>query len=284
MAIYHLTVKTVSRGDGVSVKGRFEYVNRQGAYESDADEVLYAENGNMPAWAASEPVRYWDSAFLYERANGRLFKQIEFALPRELNFEYQKAAAHCLAQAVTHVKGGLLPYSYAIHAGHGRGNPHVHIMVSERINDGIDRTAKTWFKRAAKDAAKGGAKKTTELMPKEWLFWLRESWEKIANAMLQNAGFDVRISCKTLEAQGIEREAQKHLGPARAAMERKKGGEKPETVEKTECKEVFFDDFEMLQPAEDEDMGDKENGDMMPGNDEMESPLDMPQSTDDDLK
>ena len=35
----------------------------------------------MPSWAEAEPTAYWDAADLYERANGRLFKRVEVALP-----------------------------------------------------------------------------------------------------------------------------------------------------------------------------------------------------------
>ena len=49
-----------------------------------ADELLYTESGHMPAWAEADPTDYWDAADLYERANGRLFKRLEFALPTAL--------------------------------------------------------------------------------------------------------------------------------------------------------------------------------------------------------
>ncbi len=50
---------------------------------SRADEVLHSESGNMPAWV-QDPADYWDAADQYERANGSVYREIEFALPKEL--------------------------------------------------------------------------------------------------------------------------------------------------------------------------------------------------------
>lgn len=91
MAIYHLTAKTVSRGESASAAARSDYIERAGRYHSDEVEVLHKGHGNMPAWAEDCPGTYWQAADLYERANGRLFKQLEFALPRELSPEEQTA-------------------------------------------------------------------------------------------------------------------------------------------------------------------------------------------------
>lgn len=219
MAIYHLTAKSVSRGKG-SAKARSDYIERDGKYQKDAAEVLYKESGNMPAWAKPEPRKYWQAADDYERANGRLFKQIEFALPRELSRDEQTDLARSFCQALTQTKDGPLPYSMAIHQGHGQGNPHCHLIISERVNDGQSRTPQTWFKRAGKQPA-AGAKKTLELRPKEWLTTTREKWAEQANLALDHAGQRARIDHRTLTAQGIDRPPTYHLGPAAAAMERK---------------------------------------------------------------
>lgn len=89
------------------------------------------------------------------------------------------------------------------------------------MNDGISRAPERWFKRAAKDSAKGGAKKTNELRPREWLLQCRELWAEWANHALRLAGHEARIDHRTLEAQGIDRIPTTHLGPSVAAMERK---------------------------------------------------------------
>ncbi len=96
-----------------------DYIQREGKYARDMDEVLHAESGHMPEFV-ERPADYWDAADLYERANGRLFKEVEFALPVELTLDQQKALASEFAQHLTGAE--RLPYTLAIHAGGGE-NP-----------------------------------------------------------------------------------------------------------------------------------------------------------------
>ena len=221
MAIYHLTAKTVSRGESASAAVRSDYIERSGRYAGDHAEVLHKEHGNMPDWAEGCPRNYWEAADAHERANGRLFKQLEFALPKELSPGQLTALAASFCRDMAKTKDGPLPYSFAVHKGHDKENPHCHLLISERVNDGLSRDPALWFKRAAKDPAKGGAKKTNELRPREWLLHCRELWAERANHMLRLAGHKVRIDHRTLEAQGIDRAPTTHLGPSVAALERK---------------------------------------------------------------
>lgn len=116
-------------------------------------------------------------------------------------------------------EGERLPYTLAIHAGKGE-NPHCHLMISERKNDGIERPADQWFKRYnAKQPERGGAQKSESLKPKGWLEQTREAWADHANRALERAGHDARIDHRTLEAQGIERLPGIHLGPNVVEME-----------------------------------------------------------------
>lgn len=174
----------------------------------------------MPAWAEDAPRNYWEAADAHERANGRLFKQLEFALPKELSPGQLTALAASFCREMAQTKDGPLPYSFAVHKGHDKENPHCHLMISERVSDGVSREPGLWFKRAAKDPAKGGAKKTNELRPREWLLQCRELWAERANHALRLAGHKVRIDHRTLEAQGIDRVPTTHLGPSVAALER----------------------------------------------------------------
>lgn len=220
MAIYHLTAKTVSRGESASAAVRSDYIERSGRYASDHAELIHKGHGHMPAWAESCPRNYWEAADAHERANGRLFKQLEFALPKELSAEQQIALAASFCRDLARTKDGTLPYSFAVHKGHDKENPHCHLLISERVNDGISREPGLWFKRAAPDPAKGGAKKTNELRPREWLLQCRELWAERANHALRLAGHESRIDHRTLEAQGIDRVPTTHLGPSVAALER----------------------------------------------------------------
>lgn len=232
MAIYHLHASTGNRGHdgsrrrgknrkpkaGQSAKAKFDYISREGKYTRDPGEVLFSESGNMPAWAADSPGSYWDAADLYERANGRLFKEVEFALPRELTLEQQIDTIRSFAEYVAGADN--LPFTFAVHEGKGR-NPHCHLMLNERINDGLERTADTWFKRAAnkgKPAENGGARKSEMLKPGDWLDNTRAAWSSFANDALERFGHNQRIDHRTLAAQRIDRLPQVHIGPNVAAM------------------------------------------------------------------
>lgn len=220
MAIYHLTASVGSRGAGQSAAAKFAYICREGRYTEDrhdveSRELLYAESGMMPEWADEDAALYWQSADLYERANGRLFQQVEFALPRELKRAAQIELAREFANELTHTKDGYLPYTLAVHSGKGT-NPHVHIMISERVHDGHDRTPDTWFKRAAvgeKLPEQGGAKKTAAFQGREWIDALRQMWAVRANQTLEREGHAERIDHRSHAGRGIEQLPTVHEGP-----------------------------------------------------------------------
>jgi len=173
--------------------------------------VLHAVSGNMPEWVGS-PVEYWNAADIYERANGRLYKELQFALPIELNPDQRIELAENFARAVTEEQN--LPYSLAVHAGKGE-NPHCHLMISERVNDGDSRNREQWFKRFnGKEPAKGGAKKTDKLKPKEWLIQTREQWANMANQVLEKYGHEERIDHRSNDERGL---LKKPISVSRAA-------------------------------------------------------------------
>ena len=81
-------------------------------------------------------------------------------MPRELNEGDQVELAREFASKLTSAGGERLPYTLAVHRGKGE-NPHAHLMISERANDGIERSREQWFKRHnAKAPEKGGARKS----------------------------------------------------------------------------------------------------------------------------
>ena len=146
MAIFHLTVKTGSRLGGQSARAKADYIEREGKYERQDDELAHRESENMPEWAEDDPRSYWEAADEHERVNGRLFREVEFALPRELNEGDQVELAREFAAKLTIAGGERLPNTLAVHRGKGE-NPHAHLMISERANDGIERDAAQWFRR-----------------------------------------------------------------------------------------------------------------------------------------
>ena len=225
MAVYHLKVSIGSRAGGQSALAKSHYIGREGSYAKDADELEHRESGHMPEWAGDDPRSYWAAADEYERANGRLYREVQFALPKELSEAGRRELASGFAKRLT--EGERLPYTLAIHRGDGE-NPHAHLMFSERINDGIERSAEQWFRRTnRKEPEKGGARKSRAAMPQAWLEDTRQAWEQEANGALERAGQEARIDGRSLAerrdaaertgdlelAAELSREPNVHLGP-----------------------------------------------------------------------
>ncbi len=171
----------------------------------------------MPGWADDEPSEYWQAADTYERANGRLYKEVEVALPKELGEDERVTLAREFAEKLTEKEN--LPYTLAVHEGRGE-NPHAHVMISERMNDGVERPPETWFRRANREEPEGGgALKTESMKPKAWLTETRELWGREVNGALERGGHEARVDHRSLEAQGLERVPTRHIGVHAAAME-----------------------------------------------------------------
>ena len=235
MAVYHLKVSIGSRAGGQSAGAKADYIEREGNYEKDREELEHKEHGNMPEWAKDDPHSYWKAADEHERANGRLYREVQFALPKELNEEQRRELASGFAKRMT--EGERLPYTLAVHRGDGE-NPHAHLMFSERANDGIERSQEQWFRRHnAAAPEKGGARKSRAGSARDWMDKTREAWEREANGALERAGYGERIDHRSLaerrdvaersgdlqQAAELSREPNVHLGPERYRAMR--GGE-----------------------------------------------------------
>ena len=231
MSIYHLSTSVGSRAGGQSASAKDDYIEREGRYSRDPSEVEHVESGHMPGWAEEDPHAYWEAADAHERANGRLFREVEFALPTELDEGERRELALEFAQFLTDRE--RLPYTLAIHRGEGE-NPHCHLVMSERANDGLERTAATWFKRYNGKAPEQGGARKVSTSSKEWLGSTREAWAEHANRALARAGSRERVDHRSLsdraeeareagdleKAAELSREPGKHLGPG-AAIEAK---------------------------------------------------------------
>ena len=217
MAIYHLTVRGGTRARGTVAARKSDYIRRENCYEKQPDRCLHRESGNLPEWAESGR-DFWRAADRFERANGRLFVEVEVALPRELSEEKQVELARAFARDLA---GERHPYTLAVHEGGGH-NPHAHLMMSERTNDGIERSPARYFSRADKgEPERGGALKSREFHGGEKIEAVRERWAGRVNEALEQEGSRERVSHKSLEAQGIDRLPGRHIGPRAMALEEK---------------------------------------------------------------
>lgn len=213
MAIPHAHV-------GIGKKGKAaphaDYIMREGKYaeyaERKGDHLVAVESGNMPQWAVDNPRKFWKAADQYERANGTTYREFEFALPRELDRDQRLALVRDWAE---YELGDKHAYTFAIHeakAADGGIQPHVHMMFSERQQDGIERSPDQYFKRAnkayperggcAKGYGKNAGKTLTASERKEELKALRRRWGNVTNLHLRRAGReDAEINIHSYKAR-----------------------------------------------------------------------------------
>ena len=202
----HVNVKTGTRQAGQSAAAKYDYISRDGRYaRACQDEVVHVESGSMPAFASSDARLYWAAADSHERSNGRLFRSLTAALPNSLDFAGRLDLARSFA---AHVTGGELPYTLALHAGLSKegaaNNPHLHLVFSERVNDGVERAAERWFRRAApkgRDPASGGARKSERTKPRAWLEETRQAWAAEMNLAFGRAGVADKVTPESHAAQ-----------------------------------------------------------------------------------
>ena len=203
----HVNVKTGSRSAGQSAAAKYDYISRAGKYGAACqDEVVHLESGSMPSFASSDARLYWAAADSHERSNGRLFRSLTAALPNSLDAADRLDLARSFA---AHVTGGELPYTLAVHAGLSKkagvaDNPHLHLVFSERVNDGVARAAERWFRRAAPkggDPATGGARKSERTKPRAWLDETRQAWAAEMNLAFGRAGAADRVTSESHAAQ-----------------------------------------------------------------------------------
>ncbi len=224
MAIVHFRMKTGVKGKAAN---HAAYVAREGQYANrlEKGEVLEAkDSGNMPAWAQDNPQMFWMAADAYERKNGTSYREMEIALPRELNSGQREALVR---DWVTQELGDKHPYQWAIHkpiAADGGEQPHVHLMFSERRRDGIERDPEQYFKRYnSKAPENGGARKgygehagqtRTLDQRRDELKALRERWQERCNTHLERADQRARIDMRSYQAQGVDLEPERKMLPS----------------------------------------------------------------------
>ena len=213
MASFHHSIKSGKKG---SARRHSTYIGREGS-NSTREDLIHTGYGNLPDWAQGNPGYFWSMADKYERANGAAYREHEIALPNELTKEQLIELAERL---VRNLVGGK-PYQYAIHAPEGSigniQNPHIHLMYSDRVPDGIDRAPEQMFSRFnAKTPDAGGRRKDsggkTPLQLRREVTATRRLAAETQNHMLAENGYAARVDHRSLRGQGLERRAERHLG------------------------------------------------------------------------
>jgi ATP-dependent exoDNAse (exonuclease V) alpha subunit len=221
MAIYHLSVKTVSRSAGRSAVAAAAYRVAQRLVDERTGQVHdYTRKGGVeahelvlpdgaPDWARDRAV-LWNAAELAEtRKNSTVAREFEIALPAELSKAKRRQLAVEFAREL--VKRHGFAADVAVHAPGKRGdfrNHHAHILCTTR-----------------RLTAEGFTEKTRELDQRgshEVERW-REKFAQLQNEWLQVSGLEVQVDHRSLKAQGLAREPTRHLGPTACAIERRTG-------------------------------------------------------------
>ena len=216
MASFHHRITSGKKGNAHE---HARYIDRRGKY-SDREDLIHTGYGNLPDWAGGDPAYFWKMADSHERANGAVYREHEIALPNELNREQLIAFAERLVRKLV----GAKPYQYAIHAPEGKiggiSNPHIHLMFSDRVQDGINRPAAQMFSRHnPKQPEIGGCRKDsggkTRMELRDQVIATRKTIADLQNQALAEHGHYARVDHRSLREQGFQRQAERHLGPVR---------------------------------------------------------------------
>lgn len=241
MAIYHLSTKIISRSKGKSSiassayrSGEKLYNKRDGLIHdyTKRKDVIYKEIFkpiNAPNWVLDRE-QLWNEVEQIEKSkNSQLAREIDIALPIELN---EKERIELLREyVIDNFSNKGMVADVVIHDKKD-GNPHSHIMLTMRPfeeNGEWGAKAKKEYildKNGNKTYSKNGNAKsrkieTTNWNKKETLEHWREQWAIYVNKALEKANRKERIDHRSYEDRGIDKLATRHEGPTVRAMEKK---------------------------------------------------------------
>jgi Ti-type conjugative transfer relaxase TraA len=214
MAIYHFSAKVISRAAGSSALASAAYRSASRLHDQRLDRhhdfsnkagVVHSEV--MLPDSAPEHLgdreKLWNEVEAAEkRVDAQLAREIEFAIPRELDQAQGTELAREFVQAEFVDRGMIADLNVHWDIGaDGTPKPHAHVMLTMREvgEDGFGPKVRDWNR--------------TDLLGK----W-RESWAEHANQRLAELDIDARIDHRSLDAQRIDLEPQHKIGPAAARM------------------------------------------------------------------
>jgi hypothetical protein len=206
--------KVISRANGSSALASAAYRSASRLHDQRLDRhhdfsnkagVVHSEV-MLPDGAPEHLVdreRLWNAVEAAElRKDAQLAREIEFAIPRELDGGTRASAGARLRRAEFVDRGMIADLNVHWDIGaDGRAKPHAHVMLTMREG------------RQGRLRPKVRDWNRTDLLEK----W-RERWAEHVNARLAELDIDARIDHRSLEAQGIDLEPQHKIGPAAARM------------------------------------------------------------------
>lgn len=240
IAIYHCSIKIISRGKGKSAVAAVAYrAGEKITNEYDGITHDFTRKGGVVHTEIllpdNAPAEYVDRAVLWnavekiEKAkNSQLAREIEIALPVELTREQNISLVREYAKQHFVDKG--MCADVCIHDT-GGGNPHAHIMLTMRPFE----DDKTWGNKQKKEYIldndgnkiydpKRRQYKCKSIPATDWNEqtkaeeW-RQGWADICNRFLEQNNHAERIDHRSYERQGIDQIPTIHLGVAASAIE-----------------------------------------------------------------
>lgn len=230
MAIYHFSMKPVSRAGGRSAVASMayragekltnerdgithDYTAKQGVEHA---EIVLPEGVNAD-WARDRSDLWNAAEFAEKRKDARVAREFEIALPHELSAEQRLEAAREMAQELADRYGAAV--DFAIHAPHEASdvrNHHAHLLMTTRQVTEGGLGDKTYLERENKWLLAHDLP-TTDMQLRD----LRQRWEGIANERLAMAGLDIRIDHRSHMERGLEIAPTEHMGVHATQMERR---------------------------------------------------------------
>lgn len=222
MAIYHLSVKVISRSSGRSATAAAAY--RAGVLIADSRDGLvhdYRRKAGIvrsflvapetARWAYDRAV-LWNAAENAERrSNATVAREYQVALPAELTADARRELAGRFARHL--VSRYKIAADVAIHAPNPEGdqrNDHAHILTTTRV---VEADGRLGVKTRILDSATTGSGEIREL---------RANWATMANEALLAAGRSERIDHRSRVDAGLPGLGTKHMGPDLMAVERRR--------------------------------------------------------------
>ncbi|MGC1303727.1 MAG: Ti-type conjugative transfer relaxase TraA [Caulobacteraceae bacterium] len=241
VAIYHFSAKVISRANGSSAVAAAAYRSASDLYDerlgrshnfSNKSGVIHSEilvpEGSPERW--QDRAALWNEVeALEKRKDAQLAREVEFAIPRELDHAQGVALARDFVEREFVARGMVADLNVHWDIGpDGEAKPHAHVMLSMRevARDEVARH------EVAEDGEFGFGKKVRDWNSREVLTDWREAWAEHVNVRLAELDIDARIDHRTLQAQAIELEPQNKIGPAGARREERRPEHAPEDAER----------------------------------------------------
>jgi ATP-dependent exoDNAse (exonuclease V) alpha subunit len=233
MAIYHLTIKPVKRGEGRAATAAaayraaelvrdvrtgevFDYTRKRGV--EHAEIVLPTAAARQDIHWARDRQTLWNAAEAAEkRRDARVAREYEVAVPHELTRAQRVELVRAFSQDLADRYG--VAVDFAVHRPHREGderNFHAHVLTTTRAITPAGFGDKTVLELGDRDRARLGLGPAREEIGE-----IRARWAVLTNERLQEHGHEARVDHRSLEAQGLERVPTVHLGPAVTALERR---------------------------------------------------------------